>query len=1719
MTVQNSQTSTALVQSGTANDEQSTNGSNNGTTGEPSGSESKNKRYQKKKKRSQNKKNRNKKKQGPVFKGTISEMNGHVFQCQSERPSGNQFLRSVQELKSYVSIKLSKYPHDIIYILKHMEECIISKPPPPDKNADKTDTRIWEKEVDKFVDRRDYYKQNKSSLYAIIWAQCSLPMQAQLKSLVEYRNIHRSDDCLSLLQSIRAISMKFESHDYMYKAMYVATKKFYNYKQGQYETEAEYMANFKDLSDAIIYYGGSLGEDPVLVRQELITLGFDMESYEKLSTATRQIMNLNLEPGSSDYKKAAYIAREKFFAMAFLMSSDPRRYKNLLVELDNDHSKGTGNYPNTLTASYSLLVNYRSQSFQGNTHTSEGDDNNDGSEDDVAFLQSKRFVPTCHICGKEGHIAPRCPEKGKSNNTEAATPSTPVHNATQMLMNAAEDTQSAGLDFSFGHNLANQSNYYMNFVYSSCFTILANSIFQPITTSQQIVLRNGGHVDPHWILLDTQSTVNLFSNRNLIQNIHKTKGYPLRCYCNGGFQDSILQGTLDGYGEVWYNPRSLANILSMALVSDSFRVTFDTAKEQAIFVWRTNGTFVKFIRSPNGLYYHDVRWGDNQPMGPEPKIYGTTLVQTVEDNKKIFTPNDIKRADLAKRVYEMVGRPSSRDFYNMIKFNMIQNCPVTISDVKIAKHIYGADVYAIRGKTVRSAPKRVVTETMIPIPPSILTHYKKITLCIDIFYVDKITFLTTISRKILFMTVENITNRKLPTIYNSIKKVIHIYRARGFRVHFVLADNEFKGLRADILELKIYLNCAAANEHVPEIERAIRVIKERVRAAISSLPFRALPQRIKKELVYYLVTCLNMFPRRGGVSNHLSPRTLIYGTPLDFLIQCRVPFGAYCEIHDEKSPTNNMVSRTTPAIAIGPTGNLQGTYKFYSLRSKKVVVRRKWSELPMPPTVIKLVEDIARKELKIKANAVLPEMFTFYDRHRNIITEQDIIYMNDDHPFAPPIDDPSVAVDEGASHTSNSIQSTPTTSSLDPDMSLATNDHDDNASLSDNDNSMISYDSDSILSSDEGASDIDDNSNKEKRVRIKIESDSDDNIADENNTNSINHIENDDDDNSSSNESDDNDLDRITAEVEEINILPDTGVNSRYNLRKREHIAHLHVRSPSDYTNRYGYAAHVMLVQVSAKKGLQMFGERAALAIIKEFKQLHDKAVFRPIHSKTIPFEERRKALRAITLVQEKRCGKIKGRTVADGSSQRDYINPEDAASPTVSLEALMITAAIDATEQRDVATADISGAFLQADIDELVLVMFEGVMVDLLIKTDPMYANFVHVNKTGKKTLYVKLTKAMYGCMKAARLFYENLSSFLVELGFKINPYDLCTANKIIHGKQCTIVWHVDDLKISHVESSVVTEVLSQLESKYGEMSITRGKKHTYVGINFEFKANGTVDVEMEDYMKECIEEFPEEITKASTSPATQFLFDVNDDCDPLSPDNMEIFHKIVAKLLFACKRARPDIQTVVAFLTTRVSKSNDDDWKKLKRCLQYLHGTIDLKLTLSAENMTIIKWWVDASYAVHNDMKSHTGAALSLGRGIIYGKSAKQKLNTKSSTEAEVVGVSDVSSQIFWTLYFLLEQGYDVKENRLYQDNKSSILLENNGRLSSSQRTRHMNIRYFFIKDRVDKEEVNIVYCPTGHMVGDFFTKPLQGKQFIGFRNKILGIDVNPDFDSGAC
>jgi hypothetical protein len=205
----------------------------------------------------------------------------------------------------------------------------------------------------------------------------------------------------------------------------------------------------------------------------------------------------------------------------------------------------------------------------------------------------------------------------------------------------------------------------------------------------------------------------------------------------------------------------------------------------------------------------------------------------------------------------------------------------------------------------------------------------------------------------------------------------------------------------------------------------------------------------------------------------------------------------------------------------------------------------------------------------------------------------------------------------------------------------------------------------------------------------------------------------------------------------------------------------------------------------------------------------------------------------------------------------------------------------------------------------------------------------------------------------------------------------------------------------------------------------------------------------------------------RSKMSAAPDNLFVVNEDCEKLSNVTAAVSHLVVAKTLYVTKRARLDTSLAIAFLTTRVRAPNTDDWEKLCHFMEYLRYDQDCPLILSGENDGVLMWYGDAAFVVHPNMHGHTGGGLTMGRGFPISVSTKQRLNTKSSTESELVGVDDMMPVTLCTCYFLLEQGYGVIENLLLQDNRSLILLERNGRASSGKCTRHINIHYFLISD----------------------------------------------------
>ena len=161
-------------------------------------------------------------------------------------------------------------------------------------------------------------------------------------------------------------------------------------------------------------------------------------------------------------------------------------------------------------------------------------------------------------------------------------------------------------------------------------------------------------------------------------------------------------------------------------------------------------------------------------------------------------------------------------------------------------------------------------------------------------------------------------------------------------------------------------------------------------------------------------------------------------------------------------------------------------------------------------------------------------------------------------------------------------------------------------------------------------------------------------------------------------------------------------------------------------------------------------------------------------------------------------------------------------------------TLAIDIKEDRDVAIFDVPGAYLQAEMpkEKKLLMKLRGQFVDIMCEVNEEYKKYV-IYENGKKVLYLQVLQAIYGCIESALLWYNLFATILKGMGYEINPYDKCVANRFIGGKQCTITWYVDDNKISHVEKDVITKELEVITEHFGELDISRGDEHDLLGMH----------------------------------------------------------------------------------------------------------------------------------------------------------------------------------------------------------------------------------------------------------------------------------------------
>jgi len=267
----------------------------------------------------------------------------------------------------------------------------------------------------------------------------------------------------------------------------------------------------------------------------------------------------------------------------------------------------------------------------------------------------------------------------------------------------------------------------------------------------------------------------------------------------------------------------------------------------------------------------------------------------------------LKKRERLVRHKRCWGIPPTATFLGMVHGGMISNCPVTAN---------ATDLAGIRGRMVRRPPESVTTN-YVQIPWVILEQHQLVTLAVDVMFVNGVPFLVSVARSLNLVTAEFLPSQTAKKLASGITRMIDLYACGRFQLGTVLMDNEFEKLQNLVPILVI--NTTAAKEHVPEVERKIRLIKELGRGILNTFPLKKMPRLMLIELVYHMVLWLNAFPAKSGVSNTLSPHEIVYRHKLDFTKHYKSPFKMYCKVHDEPVPTNMMVTHSTPAIVLGPT--------------------------------------------------------------------------------------------------------------------------------------------------------------------------------------------------------------------------------------------------------------------------------------------------------------------------------------------------------------------------------------------------------------------------------------------------------------------------------------------------------------------------------------------------------------------------------------------------------------------------------------------------------------------------------------------------------------------------------------------------------------------------------------------------------------------------------
>lgn len=442
-----------------------------------------------------------------------------------------------------------------------------------------------------------------------------------------------------------------------------------------------------------------------------------------------------------------------------------------------------------------------------------------------------------------------------------------------------------------------------------------------------------------------------------------------------------------------------------------------------------------------------------------------------------------------------------------------------------------------------------------------------------------------------------------------------------------------------------------------------------------------------------------------------------------------------------------------------------------------------------------------------------------------------------------------------------------------------------------------------------------------------------------------------------------------------------------------------------------------------------------------------------------------------------------KARLVAQGFNQKPGVDFDEVFAPVAKQVTLRTLLTVASQRQMVVKHMDVKTAYLHGKLDETIY-----------MRQPEGYA-------MGGPNTVCLLKRSIYGLKQSARVWNRHVDAVFRKLGFKPSSADPCLYVRKRGNTYTYVLIYVDDMLVVCKTEEEFNGIHQALRQHFDVTSL--GDVRHFLGIEIERDGNGFV-LNQGRYILKLAERFGLENAKPTKVPLDPgYLQQKEEEKEHRLPNNAQ-YLSLIGGLLYVAVQTRPDIAVSVSILAQKSSCPTQLDWHEAKRILRYLKTTFDHKLYLGSTEAGL-EMFADADWAGnHRDRKSNSGYLIRLGGGVISWASRKQTCVALSSTEAELVALTEACQELSWLKKLMVDLGEDVTSPiPTYEDNQSCIRLVENGKIE--KRSKHIATKYFYVRDLQEQQQIILKYCPTEFMLADILTKPLQHLRLKTLREKI--------------